>query len=90
GQGSYEGDEPTEANITTLTADQLRRTHAKWYRWLGRTEPLTPAQAADRMGPIAEAFALDQRMTGARARRELGWKPQHTDALTELARPLPT
>ncbi|MFD5034868.1 NAD-dependent epimerase/dehydratase family protein [Streptomyces sp. NPDC058405] len=56
----------------------------------GRTEPLTPAQAADRMGPIAEAFALDQRMTGARARRELGWKPQHTDALTELARPLPT
>ncbi|MFI8083118.1 M64 family metallopeptidase [Kitasatospora sp. NPDC086009] len=39
GQGSYEGDEPTEANITTLTDDQLRRTRAKWYRWLGRTSP---------------------------------------------------
>ncbi|MFE2727171.1 M64 family metallopeptidase [Kitasatospora sp. NPDC059327] len=39
GQGTYQGDEPTEANITALTADQLRRTRAKWYRWLGRTSP---------------------------------------------------
>ncbi|MFF1902739.1 M64 family metallopeptidase [Kitasatospora sp. NPDC058218] len=39
GQGTYQGDEPTEANITTLTADQLRRTRSKWYRWLGRTSP---------------------------------------------------
>ncbi|MGW6912974.1 M64 family metallopeptidase [Kitasatospora sp. NPDC054939] len=39
GQGRYEGDEPTEANITELTADQLRRSRTKWYRWLGRTSP---------------------------------------------------
>jgi hypothetical protein len=38
------------------------------------------------MGPIAEAFALDQRFTGARARQQLGWAPTHLDALAELAR----
>jgi hypothetical protein len=37
------------------------------------------------MGPIAEAFALDQQISGARARRELGWTPTRLDALAELA-----
>ncbi|MEV4612981.1 M64 family metallopeptidase [Kitasatospora sp. NPDC049258] len=39
GQGAYQGEEPAEANTTTLTADRLRRTHTKWYRWLGRQSP---------------------------------------------------
>lgn len=37
------------------------------------------------MGPLAEAFALDQQLSGARARRELGWKPSRLDALADLA-----
>ncbi|WP_285427361.1 hypothetical protein [Streptomyces sp. ISL-1] len=38
------------------------------------------------MGPIAEAFAaLDQQLTGARARRDLGRTPTRPDALAELA-----
>jgi nucleoside-diphosphate-sugar epimerase len=45
---------------------------------------LTLAEAVERMGPIAEAFALDQQLTPARARRELGWAPRHLDALAEL------
>jgi nucleoside-diphosphate-sugar epimerase len=45
---------------------------------------LTLAEAVARMGPIAEAFALDQQLTPARARRELGWEPRHLDALAEL------
>lgn len=51
----------------------------------GRIERLTPARAKERMGPIAAAFALDQQLTGARARRDLGWTPNRLDALTELA-----
>ncbi|WP_457031872.1 M64 family metallopeptidase [Kitasatospora sp. P5_F3] len=39
GQGSYQGKEPTEANISKQTAAQLRRSHTKWYRWLGQTSP---------------------------------------------------
>jgi nucleoside-diphosphate-sugar epimerase len=51
----------------------------------GSIERLTLAEAEERMGPIAEAFAFDQQVTGARARKELAWTPQHLDALTELA-----
>ncbi|MFC8074250.1 NAD-dependent epimerase/dehydratase family protein [Streptomyces sp. NPDC057307] len=51
----------------------------------GRIEPLTLEEAERRMGPIAEAFALDQQLTGARARRELGWTPTRLDALADLA-----
>ena len=51
----------------------------------GRIKSLTLEEAIQRMGPIAEAFALDQQLTGIRARRELGWTPTHLDALAELA-----
>ena len=52
----------------------------------GRIHSLSLDEALQQMGPIAEAFALDQRLTGARARRELGWAPTRLDALAELAR----
>ncbi|MFJ4467915.1 NAD-dependent epimerase/dehydratase family protein [Streptomyces sp. NPDC089424] len=52
----------------------------------GEVETVSVEEAVRRMGPIAEAFALDQRITGARARRELGWAPARRDALAELAR----
>jgi nucleoside-diphosphate-sugar epimerase len=51
----------------------------------GSVEPLTLAEAVTRMGPIAEAFALDQQLTPTRAHKDLGWTPTHLDALTELA-----
>jgi nucleoside-diphosphate-sugar epimerase len=51
----------------------------------GRINSLTLEEAIQRMGPIAEAFALDQQLTGARARRQLGWTPTHLNALAELA-----
>ncbi|MFE9293992.1 NAD-dependent epimerase/dehydratase family protein [Streptomyces niveus] len=51
----------------------------------GRVESVTLEEAVRRMGPIAEAFALDQQLTGARARRELGWTPTRLDALADLA-----
>lgn len=52
----------------------------------GRIRSLTLDEALREMGPIAEAFALDQQFSGARARRELGWNPTRLDALAELAR----
>ncbi|MFJ2582402.1 M64 family metallopeptidase [Kitasatospora aureofaciens] len=39
GQGTYTGDEPAEANISTLTADRMREQGTKWYRWLGQASP---------------------------------------------------
>jgi nucleoside-diphosphate-sugar epimerase len=51
----------------------------------GRIHSLSSDEALKQMGPIAEAFALDQQLTGARAQRELGWTPTRLDALAELS-----
>ena len=50
----------------------------------GKTVSLSLEQAREQMGPIADAFALDQQLTPAKARRELGWTPTHSDPLTEF------
>ncbi|WP_327267708.1 M64 family metallopeptidase [Streptomyces sp. NBC_01218] len=37
--GTYTGTEPVEPNSTVRTATQLTTSRAKWYRWLGETDP---------------------------------------------------
>ncbi|MEV6823860.1 NAD-dependent epimerase/dehydratase family protein [Amycolatopsis sp. NPDC051102] len=51
----------------------------------GKTVSVTLEQAREQMGPIADAFALDQQLTSAKAQRELGWTPGHPDPVSELA-----
>jgi len=51
----------------------------------GSVASVTLEQARERMGPVADAFALDQQITPARAGADLGWKPAHTDPLAVLA-----
>ncbi|WP_329062787.1 NAD-dependent epimerase/dehydratase family protein [Amycolatopsis sp. NBC_01480] len=51
-----------------------------------KTTSITLDQARTEMGPIADAFALDQQLTPAKAQRELGWEPRHTDRLAVFAR----
>jgi len=52
----------------------------------GKTVSITLDQARAQMGPVADAFALDQRLTSAKARRELGWAPTHADPLATFER----
>lgn len=52
----------------------------------GKTVSITLEQARAQMGPVADAFALDQRLTSAKARRDLGWTPAHTDPIGTLTR----
>ncbi|MEU8995477.1 M64 family metallopeptidase [Streptomyces caniferus] len=37
--GTYSGPEPAEANLTTLSADQMTTQRQKWYRWMGQESP---------------------------------------------------
>lgn len=39
-------------------------------------------RAAERLGEWARGYAISQRLSGGKARRELGWKPVHGDAAT--------
>jgi nucleoside-diphosphate-sugar epimerase len=50
----------------------------------GAAQPETLEEAEQRLGPLAEAMTLDQELSSARAREQLGWTPQHTDAVAEL------
>jgi len=40
---------------------------------------------AAELGEWARGYALDQRLSGDKARRELGWTPRHLDPETEIA-----
>jgi nucleoside-diphosphate-sugar epimerase len=40
---------------------------------------------AAELGEWARGYALDQRLSGAKAQRELGWKPKHLDPESEIA-----
>ncbi|MFF1420967.1 NAD-dependent epimerase/dehydratase family protein [Streptomyces sp. NPDC058280] len=51
----------------------------------GKTVSVSLEQARAAMGDIADAFALDQQLTPARARDELGWVPARTDPLALFA-----
>ncbi|WP_431921047.1 NAD-dependent epimerase/dehydratase family protein [Amycolatopsis tucumanensis] len=67
------------------TAKEVAEACARGAGLDGKTVSLSLDEARDRMGPIADAFALDQQLTSAKAQRELGWTPAHTDPLTEFA-----
>lgn len=50
----------------------------------GRVAPEPEAQTRQRLGPLADAFFLDQQATGERARRELEWEPSGPTLVDEL------
>ncbi|MCX6471929.1 MAG: NAD-dependent epimerase/dehydratase family protein [Corynebacteriales bacterium] len=52
----------------------------------GKTTSITLDQARIDMGPVADAFVLDQQLTSAKAQRDLDWMPTHGDPLGEFAR----
>ncbi|MFE9144871.1 M64 family metallopeptidase [Streptomyces tubercidicus] len=37
--GTYSGPEPADANLSTLSADQMTAQQKKWYRWMGQQSP---------------------------------------------------
>ena len=53
-----------------------------------RGEPLIVSAdtIAAEFGEWARGYALDQRLSGDKARRDLGWRPQHLDLEAEIAR----
>ena len=50
----------------------------------GKVETVPLAEARKTMGAFADALALDQRISGDRARRLTGWQPRAPEVLAEL------
>jgi nucleoside-diphosphate-sugar epimerase len=45
---------------------------------------LSPDTIAAELGEWARGYACDQQLSGARARRELGWQPTHLDPIADI------
>jgi nucleoside-diphosphate-sugar epimerase len=50
----------------------------------GKLQAWPVDEARPVVGPFADALAMDQQVSGARAMRDLGWKPRFTDHLLQL------
>jgi nucleoside-diphosphate-sugar epimerase len=74
------------AAIEGLAVGRIARAFAKRFG-MRRFEPeiISINAIAAELGAWAEGYALDQRLSGAKARRDLGWKPKHHDPEGEIA-----
>jgi nucleoside-diphosphate-sugar epimerase len=75
------------AAIEGLPVGRIARAFARRFA-TRRDEPLivsTDTIAAE-LGEWARGYALDQRLSGDKARRDLGWQPKHLDPEAEIAR----
>lgn len=75
------------AAIAGLPVGRIARAFARRLG-TGSIEPrIVPVDTiAAELGEWARGYALDQRLSGAKARRELGWTPKHLDPEGEIAR----
>jgi nucleoside-diphosphate-sugar epimerase len=70
-----------------LAVGRIARAFAKRLGTRHREPQIVSADAiAAELGEWARGYALDQRLCGAKARRELGWRPKHLDPEGEIAR----
>ena len=53
----------------------------------GKVEAVPIKEARKTMGPVADALALDQQISGERAKQLLGWRPHAPGVLEELTSP---
>jgi nucleoside-diphosphate-sugar epimerase len=72
--------------VDGLTVGTLASAIARRFGSLAPEMRIVSADAfAAEKGEWARGYALDQRMSGEKAMRELGWRPVHLDLATELA-----
>jgi nucleoside-diphosphate-sugar epimerase len=68
------------AAIEGLAIGRIARAFAKRFGTRQQAPEIISAETiATELGAWARGYALDQRLSGAKARRELGWAPKHLD-----------
>jgi len=74
------------AAIDGLAVGRIARAFAgRFGTRLVEPQIISPDAIADELGEWARGYALDQRLSGAKARWELGWSPGHLDPEAEIA-----
>jgi nucleoside-diphosphate-sugar epimerase len=73
------------ASVEALAVGEIARAFAKRYGAAETLQTVSADAIAAELGEWARGRALDQRLSGEKARRELGWQPRHRDPLREIA-----
>jgi nucleoside-diphosphate-sugar epimerase len=74
------------AAVEGLAVGRIARAFAKRFGTRRQAPQIVSAEAiAAELGEWARGYALDQQLSGAKARREIGWKPEHLDPEGEIA-----
>jgi nucleoside-diphosphate-sugar epimerase len=74
------------AAIEELAAGRIARAFAKRFRTRQLAPEIISTDAiAAELGEWARGYGCDQRLSGAKARRDLGWQPTHLDPEREIA-----
>jgi nucleoside-diphosphate-sugar epimerase len=74
------------AGIEGLAVGRIARAFARRFATRHHDPEIVSAEAiATELGAWARGYALDQRLSGAKARRELGWEPKHLDPEREIS-----
>jgi nucleoside-diphosphate-sugar epimerase len=74
------------AAIEGLAVGRIARALAKRFGTRRQMPQIISTDAiAAELGAWARGYALDQRLSGAKARRDLGWRPKHLDPEREIA-----
>jgi nucleoside-diphosphate-sugar epimerase len=74
------------AAIEGMTVGRIARAFAKRFRTSdSEPEVISADTIAAELGEWARGYALDQRHSGDKARRQLGWQPRHLDPEREIA-----
>ncbi len=75
------------AAIDGLAVGRIARAFAKRFGTRSQEPRIVSGNTiANELGEWARGYALDQRLSGAKARHELGWRPKHLEPEDEIAR----
>lgn len=84
-EGAPAGSSYIGSAIEGLAVGQIARAFASHIGTRDQEPEIVPTEMiATEIGEWARGYALDQRLSGEKARRELGWRPQHLDPIGEI------
>jgi nucleoside-diphosphate-sugar epimerase len=85
-ESSVAGESYIGSAIDGVAVGRIAQAFARRFGPLDRKPLIVSAnEIAAELGEYARGFALDQQLSGEKARRRLGWQPQHLDPESEIA-----
>jgi nucleoside-diphosphate-sugar epimerase len=84
-EGAPAGSSYIGAAIDGVAVGQIARAFARRIGTRDQEQEIVPTEMiATEIGEWARGYALDQRLSGEKAQRELNWRPQHLDPIGEI------